>query len=286
MTRLTYGVAIAVPEPHGTLLREMRASFGDQLARTVPSHVTLLPPHEVEDHELDEICARLDKAAGDMPGFRMRLRGTDTFRPVSPVVYVSVNAGYVATAVLAGQLRLAIGAPRAEFPFHPHVTVAHHLDDPALDHADATLRDFHCEFEVEEFALYLHDDDRRLAAAAQLLPGAERSLALTSDSASSPHGRERREELVAEREGGQLQARPSDERGRSPGATPASRASCCEAAAGYPSPSRAPPRGRDRPRRTGAPRSSRRPRRRDAARSRRRGTPRASLRAGRSPRGT
>jgi hypothetical protein len=36
--------------------------------------------------------------------------------------------------------------------------VAHHLDDPALDHADATLHDFHCEFEVEEFALYLHDD--------------------------------------------------------------------------------------------------------------------------------
>jgi 2'-5' RNA ligase len=157
MTRLTYGVAIAVPEPHGTLLREMRAGFGDQLARTVPSHVTLLPPHEVEDHELDEICARLDKAAGDVPAFRLRLRGTDTFRPVSPVVYVTVSAGYVAAGVLAGRLRHAIGAPRAAFPFHPHVTVAHHLDDPALDHADAALCDFQCEFEVDEFALYLHD---------------------------------------------------------------------------------------------------------------------------------
>ena len=159
MTRLTMGVAIAVPEPHGTLLREMRAAFGDPLAQTVPSHVTLLPPLEVPVDELDEICGRLDKTAGAVPAFRMRLRGTGTFRPISPVVFVSVHAGFVATEVLAGQLRRALGAPPAEFPFHPHVTVAHHLDDAALDRADATLCDFECEFDVGEFALYLHDDD-------------------------------------------------------------------------------------------------------------------------------
>ena len=158
MTSLTMGVAIAVPEPHGSLLREMRAAFGDQLAQTVPSHITLLPPLEVDLHDLDEICGRLDKAAGAVPSFRVRLQGTGTFRPVSPVVYVRVYSGYVATGVLAGQLRLAIGAPKAEFPFHPHVTVAHHLDDPALDRADDALRGYECEFEVDEFALYLHDD--------------------------------------------------------------------------------------------------------------------------------
>lgn len=151
------GVAIAMPEPHGTLLREMRATFGDPLAETVPSHVTLLPPHEVDADELDEICARLDKAAGAVPAFRMRLRGTGTFRPLSPVVFVTVAAGIGETEILAGRLRDAIGAPRAEFPFHPHVTVAHHLDDAALDHADETLRDYECGFRVTEFALYLHD---------------------------------------------------------------------------------------------------------------------------------
>ena len=158
MTNLTMGVAIAVPEPHGSLLREMRAAFGDQLAQTVPSHITLLPPLEVDLHDLDEICGRLDTAAGAVPSFRVRLQGTGTFRPVSPVVYVRVYSGYVATGVLAGQLRLAIGAPKAEFPFHPHVTVAHHLDDPALDHADDVLRGYECEFEVDEFAHYRHDD--------------------------------------------------------------------------------------------------------------------------------
>ncbi|MDT7784514.1 MAG: hypothetical protein QOF58_2933 [Pseudonocardiales bacterium] len=159
MTRLTLGVAIAVPEPHGSILREMRAAFGDPLAQTVPSHVTLLPPLDVAVDEMDEICAQLDKAAGAVPGFRMRLRGTGTFRPVSPVVFVAVHGGFMATEVLAGRLRHALGAPAAEFPFHPHVTVAHHLDDTALDHADVVLRNFECSFDVEEFALYVHDHD-------------------------------------------------------------------------------------------------------------------------------
>jgi 2'-5' RNA ligase len=155
---LTMGVAIAVPEPHGSRLREMRAAFGDSLARTVPSHVTLLPPLEIDVDDLDEVCARLDKTAGTIPSFRVRLQGTGTFRPTSPVVYVRLGAGYVATGVLAGQLRQAVDAPRPAFPFHPHVTVAHHLDDASLDHADEALCDFACEFEVAEFALYLHDD--------------------------------------------------------------------------------------------------------------------------------
>jgi 2'-5' RNA ligase len=159
MTALTVGVAIAVPEPHGSRLREMRAAFGDPLARTVPSHVTLLPPLEIDADDLDEVCARLDKTAGTIPSFRMRLNGTGSFRPVSPVVFIAVHGGYVATEVLAGQLRAAIGAPPAAFPFHPHVSVAQALDGPSLDHADHTLRDFGCEFDVSEFALYLHDDE-------------------------------------------------------------------------------------------------------------------------------
>lgn len=155
---VTVGVAIAVPEPYGTYLRRARADFGDPLARTVPSHVTLLPPLDVHVDQLDEVCALLDKTAGTVPAFRMRLSGTGSFRPVTPVVFVAVRGGYVATEVLAGQLRAAVGAPPAEYPFHPHVTVAQNLDEAALDHADEALSDFGCEFEVSEFALYLHDD--------------------------------------------------------------------------------------------------------------------------------
>ena len=47
-----------------------------------------------------------------------------------------------------------------EYPYHPHVTVAHHLDDARLDQAFAELAGFECEFEVDEFHLYVHDSEQ------------------------------------------------------------------------------------------------------------------------------
>ena len=45
---VTLGVSIAVPEPHGGLLQESRAGFGDSAAHSIPTHITLLPPTEAE----------------------------------------------------------------------------------------------------------------------------------------------------------------------------------------------------------------------------------------------
>lgn len=154
----TIGVAIPVPEPYGSTLREKRAEFGDPMAETVPSHVTLIPPTEVKAGELDVVCSALDQASGSLAPFSMQLRGTGTFRPVSPVVFVAVSLGISYTEMLADAVRTALNSPEPEFPFHPHVTVAHNLDDESLDRAFTDLRDFECEFTVSEFALYHHED--------------------------------------------------------------------------------------------------------------------------------
>src|SRR6478672_9495205 len=45
---LTIGVAVGIPEPYATELREWRHKFGDPMASAIPPHVTLLPPTEVE----------------------------------------------------------------------------------------------------------------------------------------------------------------------------------------------------------------------------------------------
>jgi 2'-5' RNA ligase len=152
------GVAIPVPDPYGSLLREKRAEFGDPMAETIPSHVTLIPPTEVADAELDVVRDSLERASAALPAFPMRLRGTGTFRPVSPVVFVAVSQGISYTEMLAKCVRDALDSPEPEFPYHPHVTVAHNLDDPSLDRAYEELADFECEFTVSEFALYHHED--------------------------------------------------------------------------------------------------------------------------------
>jgi 2'-5' RNA ligase len=159
MTALTIGIAIPVPEPYGSQLRTMRASFGDPMAESVPSHVTLVPPLRYEPDQLEAVYQALERASATLPPFPMRLRGTGTFRPVSPVVFIAVSQGISYTEMLAKRIRGAIDAPEPSFPFHPHVTVGHNLDDASLDRAYEELSSFECQFTVDEFALYHHDDE-------------------------------------------------------------------------------------------------------------------------------
>lgn len=154
----TIGVAIPVPEPYGSLLRNKRAEFGDPMAKTVPSHVTLIPPTEVTDAELQGVCDALERASATLPPFPMRLRGTATFRPISPVVFIAVSQGISYTEMLAKSVRSALKVAEPDFPFHPHVTIAHNIDDANLDRAYDELSGFECQFSVDGFALYQHDD--------------------------------------------------------------------------------------------------------------------------------
>ncbi|MEU9447470.1 2'-5' RNA ligase family protein [Streptomyces sp. NPDC048277] len=156
MGTVTIGVSIAVPEPHGSLLQERRAGFGDAAAYGIPTHVTLLPPTEIADIELPAVQAHLGEVAAVGRPFPMRLSGTGTFRPLSPVVYVRVVQGVDDCAWLQSRVRDASGPLDRElqFPYHPHVTVAHGIDEAAMDRAFVELADFEAEWPCTGFALH------------------------------------------------------------------------------------------------------------------------------------
>jgi 2'-5' RNA ligase len=155
----TIGVAIAVPEPWGSQLQEYRAALGDETADGIPTHITLMPPFEIDVADLPTVEQHLAGASASNDAFRIRLRGTGTFRPVSPVVFVMLSEGISACEQLAFSIRRGPLAVDLQFPYHPHVTVAHHLCDQALDRAYEELARFECEFEVDRFHLYVHDQD-------------------------------------------------------------------------------------------------------------------------------
>ncbi|GHH07547.1 2'-5' RNA ligase family protein [Streptomyces rubradiris] len=156
MGTVTIGVSIAVPEPHGSLLQERRAGFGDAAAHGIPTHVTLLPPTEVDEADLPAVDKHLTEVAAAGRPFPMRLSGTGTFRPLSPVVYVRVVAGAEACTRLQQRIREASGPVAREllFPYHPHVTVAHGIDEAAMDRAFEELADYEAEWPCTGFALY------------------------------------------------------------------------------------------------------------------------------------
>ncbi|WP_175411679.1 2'-5' RNA ligase family protein [Streptomyces sp. TRM64462] len=156
MGTVTLGVSIAVPEPYGSLLQQRRAGFGDPAAHGIPTHVTLLPPTEVDAARLPEIRAHLGRVAAAGRAFPMRLSGTGTFRPLSPVVFVQVVEGGSACSWLQERVRDASGplVRELQFPYHPHVTVAHGIPDAAMDRAYEELAEFEAAWTVCSFALY------------------------------------------------------------------------------------------------------------------------------------
>jgi 2'-5' RNA ligase len=154
----TIGVSVEVPEPWGTELQDYRVRLGDPAAGGIPTHITLLPPIDVDDDLVPGIQDHLDGVAEKASPFDVRLRGTGTFRPVSPVVFVNVVQGISACEVLASAVRQGPLAVEARFPYHPHVTVAHHLDEALLDRAFEELGSFDCRFTADHFSLYVHED--------------------------------------------------------------------------------------------------------------------------------
>ncbi|MEV5002821.1 2'-5' RNA ligase family protein [Nocardioides sp. LML1-1-1.1] len=152
------GVAIAIPEPWATELYDYRLRIGDPTASGVPSHITLIPPTEVGE-DLSAVEEQLERAAAQVSPFEVHLRGTATFRPVSPVVFVGLAEGISQCEQLADEVRRGPLAVDLDYPYHPHVTVAHHLDDPTLDRAFEDLAGFECRFGVTEFHLYVHHDE-------------------------------------------------------------------------------------------------------------------------------
>jgi 2'-5' RNA ligase len=158
--RITLGVAIAIPQPHASVLTKWRRQVGDQSADLMWPHVTLLPPTPVAASAMDDVHAHLAAAAAEGSPFLMHLAGTGTFRPTSPVVFIQIARGVSDCELLEKAIRRGPLDRELEFPYHPHVTVAQEVDDAGLDEAYDGLSGFVARFPVMTFALFSREPDR------------------------------------------------------------------------------------------------------------------------------
>lgn len=156
---VTIGVVIDVPEPYAGELQDWRADFGDPMARLIPAHITLLPPTTVAPAETTTVAEHLAEVAKTCRSFTVRLRGTDSFRPVSPVVFIRLLDGADDCDRLQRRIRTGPLQRDLLFEYHPHVTVAHHLADSSMDRAQTALADYGADFTVPGVELYEHGAD-------------------------------------------------------------------------------------------------------------------------------
>jgi len=158
------GVVLVIPEPVGPEITRIRADLGDPRAAGMPAHITLLPPTLVDAEVVDPLRQYLRRVAADHPAMRVTLTGTQTFRPISEVVYLALGEGAQACTDLGRAVCRGPVASPSPFPFHPHVTVAHDLCPTTLDAVQAEYATFSAGFRITEMCLYRWED----AAAWQL----------------------------------------------------------------------------------------------------------------------
>jgi len=153
------GVSIPIPEPYSTRLTRARVEAGDPLAQSVPPHITLVPPTDVQAEDLARVEHHLQTVAAQHAPFVVDLAGTATFWPISPVVFVRLSSGKDGCGRLQRALTRDILAQELQFPYHPHVTIAHRIEEEALSAAQEMLADFEATFPVVHFCLYEHGLD-------------------------------------------------------------------------------------------------------------------------------
>ncbi|PVU83598.1 phosphoesterase [Cellulomonas sp. WB94] len=157
--QLRIGVAVTVPQPYSATLQAARGRVGDPAAPSIPPHITLLGPTAVEPGDLAAVERHLEEVASHHRPFVLRLRGTGTFRPVSPVVFVQVVEGIAGCEALERHIRTGPLEQGLRFNYHPHVTVAHEVSEAALDLAFVELSRFDATFVVHAFHSYEYGDD-------------------------------------------------------------------------------------------------------------------------------
>ena len=153
------GVVVTVPVPHAGVLAAARLASGDPEATTIAPHVTVVGPVLVARDALADVDAHLGGVAAAHGPFVVHLRGTGTFRPVSPVVFVALARGIADCEQLERAVRCGPLDGPQRFPYHPHVTVAQDVDDDVLDAVEKRLGEFDGTFEVGAIDRYVHDED-------------------------------------------------------------------------------------------------------------------------------
>jgi len=166
---VSVGVVIPVPEPLDSQLRAARASFGDPVAQAVPPHITLVTGAVASDWAAAREHVR--QVAARTPPFRIALRGTSSFRPVTDVVFLRVDEGFDECLALHRALQDGPLKSTVDFAFHPHLTVAHDLPTGQLDFAMESLADYAKEFPVDRIGLFEHDADGLWALQEELILG-------------------------------------------------------------------------------------------------------------------
>lgn len=146
------GVIISMPPELAAELGQWRARYARPGDPVVDAHITLVSGRA--RGLWSDAADYVRKVAKGASPFTVSLRGTGTFAPVSPVVFLNLVTGEDECIELHEELLEGPVEHLLDFEYRPHLTIAHDLDPETMLKAETEMANFAADFSVQSLGLY------------------------------------------------------------------------------------------------------------------------------------
>ncbi len=104
------------------------------------AHLTILPPRPLQGSESSALQV-LEQICGGEEPFEVNLGSVETFIPVTPTVFIRIEAAALRMCELHRKLNTEVLAYREEWPYIPHMTIVKMAAEEAAQTAYQTARE-------------------------------------------------------------------------------------------------------------------------------------------------
>jgi 2'-5' RNA ligase/GNAT superfamily N-acetyltransferase len=159
VARRHLAVALLIRGSVATEVDALRRATGDPDTARIPSHITLVPPVNVREADLDDVVATLRAAASATPPLTLELGPTATFLPTSPTLYLGVGGDLAALVRLRAALLAGPFDRPSPYEFVAHVTLRNPAAPEVLERARDALASYRATVTIDRVTL-LEETDR------------------------------------------------------------------------------------------------------------------------------
>jgi len=121
MQKPRYALVAYLKNPAGEFVENLRRELHPDLPH-LAAHLSILPPRCLHDTESAALQV-LERICGAEEPFEVTLGDVETFIPVTPTVYIRVEAGAARMIELHSKLNTEALAFKEEWPYIPHLTI-------------------------------------------------------------------------------------------------------------------------------------------------------------------
>src|SRR6266581_696497 len=121
MQKPRYALVAYLKNPAGGFVENLRRELHPDLPH-LAAHLTILPPRPLQDSEGAALQV-LERICGAEEPFEVTLGDVESFIPVTPTVYIRVEAGAGRMCELHSKLNTEALAFNEEWPYIPHLTI-------------------------------------------------------------------------------------------------------------------------------------------------------------------